>query len=127
MLSPDKPPSPTAIFLDSGAQENIIINPELLDEGTHEPCQRSIILPGIVDGAREVSSMGCGTIFGMQAYYCPDATANLISYGQLLRRGYEMTTEDYGKRMCARMHSHLYLEAEMHDDFMLSHMQTRLY
>jgi len=74
------------VLLDSCSQEHIIKDKELMENMSD--CQSEIYLYGIVDSSNVVKSMGCGTALGLEAYYVPGASSNLISYAKLLTTGH---------------------------------------
>jgi hypothetical protein len=81
------------ILLDNCAQDTIIKDIELLTD--LKKCGINISLDGFVPGNKKVLSQGCGKL-GIPAYYCPEATANLISWSQLLKLGFQIRTIDNG-------------------------------
>jgi len=87
------------IYLDSCSQEIIFNDKKMLKN--LKPCLNDIILSGIVDSSdnKIVKSKGCGKIFGITAYYVPEATNNLISYGKLLKAGFNPKLENNGELM----------------------------
>ena len=78
------------VLLDSCSQEHIIKDKELMENMSD--CQSEIYLSGIVDSSNVVKSMGCGTALGLEAYYVPGASSNLISYAKLLSTGHMIET-----------------------------------
>jgi hypothetical protein len=83
-----------SILLDSGSQEHIIKDKELMDY--IKPCKKDIYLSGITESKHHVVSKGCGRAMGLDVYYVPDATSNLISYSKLREADYIITTSQSG-------------------------------
>jgi hypothetical protein len=85
------------LLLDSCSQEHVIKDLELMENMCK--CESDIHLSGIVGHGTGVRSMGCGTALGVEAYYVPGASSNLISYAKLLNTGYQIESSDGGRIM----------------------------
>jgi hypothetical protein len=80
------------VKLDNCSQEHVATSKLML--GNIKGCKKDIVLTGITGpGSSVVSSQGCGDFCGLEMYYIPQATTNLISEGRLVSDGYRVVTD----------------------------------
>lgn len=81
------------LIFDTGSQINVVRDAALLCDFRH--CHQNIVLAGIVtgDSSEPVVSQGCGSLLGMECYYIPEATNNLISIGELRKHNFTVHTD----------------------------------
>ena len=88
--------------LDNCSDCNVIRNRALLEDV--RTLQHPFELQGVVEGPSIVVKE-CGILNGIGVvYYCPDATANILSYYRLVNDGFRIESSGYGTRLYGNGH-----------------------
>jgi hypothetical protein len=77
-----------ALLLDSQSSANIVVNKHLLIDGSIRRTENGIVLNGVEKGSPGINVDLVGDLGDVgEVYYCPEASANILSFAAMLDSG----------------------------------------